>query len=95
LIGGAGFDSFIFYAVSESTTNSRDLIMDFTNGEDEILVGGLGFTGVTAGAALQTELKVLYSVASDTTIISNAATGFALGLHGNHVAELDATDFSF
>ena len=52
LTGGAGFDIFAYLAISDSTVTAsgRDVIQDFTQGEDQIDLSALGVTSF-AGAA--------------------------------------------
>ena len=92
--GSTGLDRFTFTALTDSTTVNADVITDFlANAEaDKIVLTGLGFTGIGAGA---TELAVSY--VNEFTVLTNAATNFQIKLLGYYElgVEMNATDFTF
>lgn len=92
LTGGAGLDNFVYTSVLDSGTGAAsDLINSFTQTEDKIVLTGLGFTGIQAGAGAGTVLGFT-SNAGITTIV-NAANTFAINLSGT--IPLVAGDFTF
>lgn len=93
LIGGAGTDRFIYLSTADSTTVQADNIFDFVEGVDKIDVTGLGFGGVTTGAAQAGQLKVSYDAATNKTTIADLfGSTFTLTLNGNHLT-ISANDF--
>ena len=91
LTGGAGADTFVFTALTDSTTAAPDQILDFAQGQDHIDLTGMGFTGIHAGAASGTELG--FASSAGVTTISNTAGTFAIALTGTYT--LAASDFIF
>ncbi len=90
LTGNSGGDFFVYNSLAESTTISRDIITDW-QGIDFIDVGGLGFTGVAAGAAVGSTLG--YTYVGGNTIITAAGSDFSIQLNG--VQALNNGDFIF
>ena len=80
LTGGAGADIFEFYPGS-----GRDVITDFTNGEDRIEIDGLGRAGIEAliGSARQVGSDVVLTLAADRSIT----------LQDFRLSDLDLADF--
>jgi Ca2+-binding RTX toxin-like protein len=80
LTGGAGADIFEFYRGS-----GRDVITDFTNGQDRIEIDGLGRSAVEAliGAARQVGSDVVLTLAADRSIT----------LQDFRLSDLDLSDF--
>lgn len=91
MTGGSGADIFDFNALTDSTLTQRDLIQDFSQGNDHIELIGLGFTGIAAGAATGTTLG--YSFDGTNTIVTADGSDFSLALTGNHA--LTNADFFF
>lgn len=92
LTGDTGADSFIFTARADSGDAGVDRITDFVQGEDVIVLAGLGFTGIQAGSASGTVLGFTDNGASTT--IADATSAFIITLHGVYTA-LTASDFVF
>jgi Ca2+-binding RTX toxin-like protein len=90
LEGGAGADLFLYDALSHSTSAERDVITDFTRGEDKIGLFGLGFTGIGTGAG---EVEILESGGNTTISAADGGTDFEIALTG--VTGLDASDIIF
>ncbi len=90
LTGSGGVDTFKYFGIGDSTTTETDLITDFNNGVDKIDLSGLGFTGITAGAASGTTLG--YSQSGGITTITDG-NNFIITLTGN--INLVNTDFVF
>ncbi len=91
LTGGAGADIFIYYTLTESTTIAPDRITDFENGSDRIQFYNLGFTSLA-------DFTVTLDSSSGedrTYVTANGGSGFSFYLLGDHVAELDYSDFIF
>jgi parallel beta-helix repeat protein len=98
LTGGPGVDVFKFVLLSDSQrgTNLWDRITDFTHGEDQIDLSGLGFTALVSGTSTAAgQLRIAYSETTNRTFIRSDQTGFEIGLEGDHRTTLDATDFIF
>lgn len=95
LTGGDGADVFRFTSLLDSTSVERDLIYDYVDGADKIDVHGLGFTGVSSGKVGATDLKIQYSAAADLTYIKDMKSDFIVAMSGNHLSELDNSDFIF
>jgi Ca2+-binding RTX toxin-like protein len=97
--GGAGADTFRFLALTDSTTTTtlRDTIYDYTDGVDHFDVSGLGFTGIVRSGvrAGATDLTVSYSAAADKTYIRDTHSDFQFALTGNHLTEIESSDFTF
>jgi Ca2+-binding RTX toxin-like protein len=88
LFGGAGSDSFIFTSLADSNS---DLIVDFTQLQDKLVIIGLGFNGIQSGAALGSLLG--FSSNAGITTIVNAANTFSIRLNGT--LTLTNSDFAF
>lgn len=98
LYGEIGQDVFKFSDVSHSVTvtGGYDIIYGFEDGIDRIDLTGLGFTSLVTGTPGTGELKVsLNSLGTATYIKSDTATSFLISIDGNHLAEIDASDFIF
>ena len=91
LVGGAGLDRFVYTALSDSPSSGRDSISDFTQIQDKIVLTGLGFTNIQAGAGAGSILG--YTTIAGVTTIANAANTFAINLNGT--VPLIAGDFIF
>jgi Ca2+-binding RTX toxin-like protein len=89
LSGGAGNDIFRYVSLTESTSTSRDVITDFTHGQDKIELYDLGFTSIQGGAASGTVLGYVKS-GGITTISGN---GLSIQLTGE--IDLVMSDFTF
>ena len=83
LTGGAGSDTFVYTALTDSNADTLtgadltfDTITDFTKGQDEISVAGLGFASVvSAQAAVNgTGITDISTVANFTAVLNAAST---------------------
>ena len=98
LYGEYGKDIFKVQEVSHSINNSGsyDIIYGFEDGIDKIDLTGLGFTTLVSGSPGAGQLQAsLNSNGTATYIKSNTATNFLISIDGNHLSEIDPTDFIF
>ncbi|WP_426152978.1 M10 family metallopeptidase C-terminal domain-containing protein [Pseudomonas sp. DC3000-4b1] len=102
LTGGTGSDTFRFTAASDSyrtaSATLKDTVTDFSVSSDKIDVAALGFTGLGNGHG--NTLQVSYSASSNLTYLKDYdadANGarFELGLSGNYLSSLKASNFVF
>ena len=102
LTGGAGNDTFRFTAATDSyrtaSVTNKDTVTDFSASGDKIDVAALGFTGLGNGHG--NTLNVSYNATSNLTYLKDYdadANGvrFELGLTGNYLSSLKATNFVF
>lgn len=90
LTGGSGADWFTYVALMDSTAFQSDLITDFVKTQDKFNLAGLGFTGISEGAAVGSVLGFIRG--GGQTIITNTAD-FKIMLTGEHL--LSDSDFIF
>ncbi|MCB2082319.1 MAG: proprotein convertase P-domain-containing protein, partial [Rickettsiales bacterium] len=90
LTGNSGEDYFVYTSLADSTDSATDLITDFVQGQDVLVLTGLGFTGVSAGVASGSVLG--YSSGGGQTILSDDGS-FQLVLSGT--VALTDSDFQF
>lgn len=98
LTGGTGMDIFKFTDLTHSvaTSSQFDRLTDFENGVDKIDLSGLGFTTlITSGTTQVGELRMSYSSTSDRTYVKTDQSDFTFYLDGNHLGDLDNSDFIF
>jgi hypothetical protein len=98
LSGGSGADTFSYLSVSDSFHGGADLITDFAFARDTLDVSALGFTGLGDGSG--TTLRLAYSAATDRTYVQSKVADaqghtFEVGLTGNLLNHLSATNFDF
>lgn len=109
MAGGTGADRFVFTAVADSPlgSTSRDMITDFTNGEDRInlalidarpgLTGNQAFSYIgTAGFTGEGQVRAV-QVGGDVVLYLNTAGNglpeMQIALHNVQLSVLDPTDF--
>jgi Ca2+-binding RTX toxin-like protein len=83
LAGNNGNDVFAFQASSDSTADTQDIIVDFTQGQDKIDVSALGILDVLE----------LSSTITNNTVIEHQGSDFQFTLNGAH--NLTSDDFIF
>jgi hypothetical protein len=93
LSGGGGNDIFEFNLLADSSINSSDLIVDFSKGQDDIDISGLGFTGITNNTAQTNNAILTYEFSNNQTVITNEEQSFCVKLSG--MINLDVWDFIF
>jgi Ca2+-binding RTX toxin-like protein len=110
LNGGAGNDRFVLERASDSGTTAalRDLIADFTRGQDRIdlslidagpATGNQAFTWMgTQAITAAGQIRMEYDATTSSTVISgnvdaNLAVDFSIALSGNFIVTLNASDF--
>ena len=82
---------FVFLSRAESTETAFDRIKDFEVGDDRIDLSGLGYSGVSTAATVETgELRLIYSASSDRTYLRDDYSAFEMALEG---AELQPRPF--
>jgi Ca2+-binding RTX toxin-like protein len=82
LTGGAGKDTFLYEAAGDSTVAARDVITDFTQGEDRIALnqaGAKGFIGTDAFSGRAGEVR--YTNGTNSTVVE-------LDVDGDRIADL-------
>jgi Ca2+-binding RTX toxin-like protein len=100
LTGGDDADVFTYQLVSNSYTKVAggvDLITDFQDGLDLIILTGLRFTGLDMdGGNTETgELRLTFDAVTGRTHIRSDQTGFDVALLGDYVSLLADADFVF
>ena len=95
LYGGAGADLFRYTAATDSQAGGLDVIYDFEHGSDKIDLRALGYTGFTTGHTTSTELRVVYSAATDRTYLHDDHSDFEIALKGDYRGILTDDDFYF
>jgi Ca2+-binding RTX toxin-like protein len=97
LTGGSDADIFHFESLTSSmrTGTGSDLITDFEFGVDKVDIHTLGFTSFDSdgGFTEAGELRVLYSAASNVTIVTSDTTNFAFTLAGDVSHMVSLGDF--
>jgi len=95
ITGGAGNDQFIYNNLSDSTGSNLDIILDFTQGEDQIDISSLGFNNISQGqgSAQDSSTFEYYFDVENNTIITDPNSNFAIKLIGEF--ELSGEDFIF
>ncbi len=98
LTGGAGKDQFLYAEASESGVGlGRDVITDFTKGEDKLALGQIGAKGFIGSAAFTGKAgEVSYHKGDGVTVVrvdvnGDRQTDFEVELAG--LFDLDASDF--
>ena len=91
LSGGRGADQFVFKNIIHSPGSNPDTINDFIQGEDIINLSGLGYSGISKGAASGSILG--YTQSNGSTIVNSQEDQFSIILKG--VIDLSETDFIF
>jgi serralysin len=82
LTGGAGKDTFLYESAGDSTVAARDVITDFTQGEDRIALnqaGAKGFIGTDAFSGRAGEVR--YTNGTNSTVVE-------LDVDGDRIADL-------
>lgn len=98
LYGEAGADIFTIATLSDSaiTGNAFDRILDFENGIDTIDLSALDFYGITSASVTTPGLLRYYLNSGGTiTYLKSDQVDFMISINGNHMSNLDASDFSF
>lgn len=98
LYGESGIDHFVISDLSHSiyTGSAYDRIADFENGVDVIDLGAFDFYTVTTNATTSAgELRAYLNGGSTFTYLRSDQSDFFFGIAGNHLANLDESDFIF
>ncbi|MBN8530473.1 MAG: putative Ig domain-containing protein [Alphaproteobacteria bacterium] len=98
LTGGAGNDTFYCNGIwleglKFVYSTQEEWITDFTPGSDKIVLGQLGFEGISAAPAAGTMLTFYYDAGLNQTILTDESQDFVWRFTGN--VALSSADFTF
>ena len=104
LIGGLGYDVFNagagadiirFESKADSSTATRDLIVNYEHGLDKIDVSSLGYHDIATSNAAQNVLTASYEASVNQTYITDTNSDFGFAIDGNYLSSLGQSDFIF
>jgi len=94
IIGGEGNDQFIYSALTDSTDESMDIILDFIQSEDQLDLSNLDFDSISKGQGSAADSNSLeYYFQDSNTFIDDPNSNFSIKLSGE--IDLGASDFIF